>query len=190
MNSLDIDTNAELAAVTLDHDHIEGADASYLTVLDNAKLATLTTNALTEAGDITIAGNTVLTRVDLTSIAAELPVAGAYTISITNNRLTGDYTAATAGSTTTQYVESIVKLDDMQDLRALNTADLANTAVSYDIHVEGDWMTLAGGTATATLGSRISADSAHSTDTMSSGVLTGSYLTSAVFAVTGLLQDE
>jgi len=190
MNSLEIDTNAELAAVTLDHDHIEGADASYLTVTDNAKLASLTTNALTEAGNVIIDGNTVLTRVDLSSLATSLPVLGTYTISITNNRLTGDYTAATAGTTSTNYIESIVKLDDMQDLRALRTADLANTSVAYNMFVEGDWMTLAGGTATATLASRISADSAHSTDTMSSGVLTGSYLTSAVFAVTDLLQDE
>ena len=185
MNSFTLNNNDDLAAATIGHDHIEGADASYLTVTGNAELESLTTTALNEAGDIEIDSNPVLTRVDLSSIASSLPVAGAYTISITNNRLTGNYNNATAASTTTAYVETVVKLDDMQDLRALNTADAGNSAVSYDIFVEGDWMTLGTGTATATLQSRIGADTAHASTTLS-----GSYLESNTFAVSGLLQDE
>ena len=185
MNSFTLNNNDDLAAATIGHDHIEGADASYLTVTGNAELESLTTTALNEAGDIEIDSNPVLTRVDLSSIASSLPVAGAYTISITNNRLTGNYNNATAASTTTAYVETVVKLDDMQDLRALNTADAGNSAVSYDIFVEGDWMTLGTGTATATLQSRIGADTAHASTTLS-----GSYLKSNTFAVSGLLQDE
>ena len=41
-----------------------------------------------------------------------IPLAGAYTMAISGNKLTGTYVAATAGSTTTAFVEAQVKSDD------------------------------------------------------------------------------
>ena len=94
----------ELVSASIGHQHIEGSDAAMFTVTDNLKLASLATTNLDETGNIDISNNAALASLNLSSLQT-LPLLGSYTVTITNNKLTGMYTAATAGSTTTAAVD-------------------------------------------------------------------------------------
>jgi hypothetical protein len=107
----------KLASASIGHAHLEGSDAAEFTVTNNAILASLTTTALDEIGDIDISGNAKLASLDLSSIQT-IPLLGTYTINIQNNKLTGDYVEVTAGSTTTVTMEGQVKSNDLNTLTA------------------------------------------------------------------------
>ncbi|MDA9886173.1 hypothetical protein N9D55_01920 [Flavobacteriaceae bacterium] len=92
-----------LVSVSIGHKHIEGSGAAMFTVTGNNKLAGLTTTNLDETGNIDISGNAALASLDLSSLQT-LPLLGSYSVNISNNKLTGTYTAYTAGSTTTNEV--------------------------------------------------------------------------------------
>ena len=51
-NALTINNNDKLATLALGHDHIEGADAHYLTVTDNLKVTSVAPTALEELGSV------------------------------------------------------------------------------------------------------------------------------------------
>ncbi|MDA9984590.1 hypothetical protein N9E55_01750 [Flavobacteriaceae bacterium] len=100
------DTDA-LVSASIGHKHIEGSGAAMFTVTGNEKLAGLTTTNLDETGNIDISGNAALASLDLSSLQT-LPLLGSYSVNISNNKLTGTYTAYTAGSTTTnEKLESL-----------------------------------------------------------------------------------
>ena len=164
LNALVVNDSDALKSATLDYDHIEGADASYLTVTGNAQLTGVTTPNLQEIGSITIADNAALASIALAA-ATSFPVAGTYTISITNNNLTGTYVNATAQSTTTAYVDTIVKSDDLLNIKQFIDAE-SSASVTYTYHMEVDVVTV--GTATLTMAAAIVADT-HST-TMSATI--------------------
>jgi hypothetical protein len=147
LNALVINNSAALVAATLDHDHIEGADASYLTVTNNAKLASVATPNLQEIGSITIADNAALATIALAA-PTSYPVAGSYTISVTNNKLTGTYVNATAQSTTTAYVDTIVKSDDLLNIKAF--IDGVTGSATYTYNMEVDTVTVGSATLTMT----------------------------------------
>jgi hypothetical protein len=107
----------KLASASIGHAHLEGSDAAEFTVTNNAILASLTTTALDEIGDIDISGNAKLASLDLSSIQT-IPLLGTYTINIQNNKLTGDYVEVTAGSTTTVTMEGQFKSNDLNTLTA------------------------------------------------------------------------
>ena len=164
LNALVVNDSDALVSATLDHDHIEGADASYLTVTGNAKLTEVTTPNLQEIGDITIAGNAKLATIALAA-PTSYPVAGSYAISVTNNNLTGAYVNATAQSTTTAYVDTIVKSDDLLNIKQF--VDATTGAATYTYHMEVDVVTV--GTATKTLIAAIIADSDSTTMSATAG---------------------
>jgi hypothetical protein len=147
LNALVINNSAALVAATLDHDHIEGADASYLTVTNNAKLASVATPNLQEIGSITIADNAALATIALAA-PTSYPVAGSYTISVTNNKLSGTYVNATAQSTTTAYVDTIVKSDDLLNIKAF--IDGVTGSATYTYNMEVDTVTVGSATLTMT----------------------------------------
>ena len=115
IKNLVVNNNAILASIAMNHDHISGSDAAALTVTNNAKLASLAPSALTYIGDIDVIGNAELASLDFSSMDT-IPLAGAYNIDISNNKLTGTYVAATAGSTTTAFVEAQIKSNDLYTL--------------------------------------------------------------------------
>jgi hypothetical protein len=158
LNALVINNSAALVAATLDHDHIEGADASYLTVTNNAKLASVATPNLQEIGSITIADNAALATIALAA-PTSYPVAGSYTISVTNNKLTGTYVNATAQSTTTAYVDTIVKSDDLLNIKAF--IDGVTGSATYTYNMEVDTVTV--GSATLSMTAAIVADAESTT---------------------------
>jgi hypothetical protein len=116
-----------LVSASIGHAHIEGSDAAQFTVTNNLKLAGLTTSALDEVGHLTITNNKVLASLDMSSLVT-IPFLGTYTMTIKNNALTGGFVAASAGSTTTLFVESQIKSNDLMTLMPYLTTAIASRA--------------------------------------------------------------
>ena len=142
ITSFTVSGTTALTAATIGHDHVSGSDAAALTIANNAKLASLAPSALTYIGDIYVAGNAELASIDFSSMDT-IPLAGSYTVTIVNNKLTGTYVAATAGSTTTQFIEAEIKSNDLYtlmpliDLAIASRADasIGNVTYTFDVNL-------------------------------------------------------
>ena len=130
----------KLTSATLGHAHIEGHLPAELHVTNNAKLASLTTSNLDEVGNFNISYNAELASLNLASFQT-IPLGGSYHATITNNKLTGDYIEAVAGTLTTPYIEAQVKSDDLNYLKpyfqlAVNSRASATTGnVTYTLNI-------------------------------------------------------
>ena len=137
-----IDTCPELEEIAMNHDHLSGSGAAEIEIVDNAKLKSLAPTALKYVGDITVEDNPSLTSLDLSSIT-KIPLAGSYEVGISGNKLTGTYVEATAGSTTTAFVEAQIKSDDLYslmpliDLAIASRADatIGNVTYTFDVNL-------------------------------------------------------
>ena len=142
ITSLTVSGTTLLTAITMDHDHVSGSDAAALTITDNAVLAALAPSALTYIGDIFVVSNPKLASINFSSMDT-IPLAGSYTVSIAFNDLTGTYVAATAGSTTTAFVEAQIQSDDLYtlmpliDLAIASRADasIGNVTYTFDVNI-------------------------------------------------------
>ena len=170
-NALTINNNAELDTLVLGHDHIEGADAHYLTVSNNAELTSVAPTALEELGDVLIHDNAKLATIDLSSADGTSPVAGSFTVSISSNALVGRYIAATAQSTTTDYVQTVIKNDDLLSVKAFIDDKASGVTYNYTLDVD-TLLQGASGSTTKTIEDSFSADSAQTTAT---GIINTAY---------------
>ena len=125
-----LDGSTLLTAATIGHAHLEGSDAATFNVKNNPELLALTTSALDEVGNMDISVNGKLASIDLSSVST-LPILGSYTVTIKDNKLTGGFVVATAGATTTSFVEAIVKSNDLMTLLPYLTASAASAVVTY-----------------------------------------------------------
>ena len=171
IRNLVLDNADKLASDTIGHEHIDGSDAAQITVTNNLKLAALATTALNEVGHINISTNAALASLDLSSMLT-LPQFGSFNVSITGNKLTGDYDAATAASTTTAYVETIIKSDDLFTLVPYITKSAASSIVTY-VFAALDLSDVDPGTPTQTLQAAIAADTDGIAEYASSGGSSG-----------------
>ena len=121
---------SDLSAITVGHDHIEGSDAATFIVSDNSDLTGITTTALDEVVNITIENNPDLSTLDLSSFDT-LPILGAYTITISNTALTGNYVEATFTVTTTGGRDERIRSATLNSLKSAMTLAAATTAVTY-----------------------------------------------------------
>jgi len=137
IRSFRLEDNDSLAAATFGHAHIEGSGAADFTIHDNAKLAAVVTTALDETGNIDISLNAKLASIDLSSLTT-IPLAGTYTITIEDNALTGGFVAATAGATTTAFVEAQIKSNDLLTLKPYITLAVASRAEAAGATPIGD----------------------------------------------------
>ena len=123
-----------LVAATIGHSHLDGSDAATFVVTGNTLLAGLTTSALDEVGNLDISSNAALAAIDLSSLTT-LPILGSYTATITGNKLSGGFVAATAGATTTAFVEAIVKSDDLMTILPYFTLSAASSVVTFTTNI-------------------------------------------------------
>ena len=137
IRSFTLNNNDVLAAATIGHAHLEGSDAADITVTNNAVLTALTTTALDETGNILIYDNAKLASIDLSSLVT-IPLAGTYTVSISGNNLSGSFVAATAGATTTAFVEAQIKSNDLMTLKPYITTAIASRAEAASATPIGD----------------------------------------------------
>jgi hypothetical protein len=119
INSMTVNNNAILAAVSFAHTHLVGGTGSVLTVTNNPKLTALKSSTDYPAF-ITVTGNVLLTSLDLSSYQTKLLAApGALTtITINGNKLSGNYTNAVAITPTTPYVQTTITSADLTLLKA------------------------------------------------------------------------
>jgi len=130
----------KLTSATIGHAHIEGHLPAQLHVTNNAKLTALTTANLDEVGNFDISNNAELASLNLSSFQT-IPLGGAYQATITNNKLTGNYIEAVAGTLTTAYEEAQIKSNDLNYLKpyfqlAVNSRAIAATGnVTYTLNI-------------------------------------------------------
>ena len=130
----------KLTSATIEHAHIDGHLPAQLHVTNNAKLAALTTANLDEVGNFDISNNADLASLNLSSFQT-IPLGGSYNVTITNNKLTGDYIEAVAGTLTTPYIEAQIKSNDLNYLKpyfqlAVNSRASATTGnVTYTLNI-------------------------------------------------------
>ncbi len=162
INSLTVNNNAIITGLTLAHTHLIGGTGSVLVVTNNAALTALVSSTDYPAV-ITVTGNALLTSLNLSSYVTKLLSAtGANTaITINTNKLSGNYTNAVAITPTTPYVETTITSADLAKLKAFVATYPATGNPTITLAVNLDLVTLAGGTTTATLASRMNADTAH-----------------------------
>ena len=120
----------DLSTATIGHDHIEGSDAATFIVANNSSLTGITSTELDEVGNITIQDNPKLSTLDLSSFAT-LPQVGAYTITISNTALAGNYVEATVLVTTTAARVERIRSAALNSLKPVMTLAAATTAVTY-----------------------------------------------------------
>ena len=162
INSLTVNSCDIITGLTLAHTHLVGGTGSVLTVTSNPKLTSLTSSTDYPAS-ITVTGNILLTSLNLSSYVTKLLAAtGANTaITIDSNKLSGNYTNSVAITPTTPYVETTITSADLAKLKAFVATYPATGNPTITLAVDLDLVTLAGGTTTATLASRMNADAAH-----------------------------
>lgn len=170
----------KLVSASIGHQHIEGSDAAIFTVTDNLKLASLATTNLDETGNIDISNNAALASLNLSSLQT-LPLLGSYTVTITNNKLTGLYTAATAGSTTTAAVDESLTSAAFATLKPYMQKAVASRAsastgnVTYTLAVN---LSNVATTGTTTLTAALAADTVRTAT--ATNVLTDTYFVALV----------
>lgn len=168
----------KLASVSIGHAHIEGSDAAMFTIQDNKVLAGLTTTNLDETGNITIKDNPALASLDLSSLKT-IPLMGSFNIAISDNKLTGTYTAATAGSTTTATVkESLTSaaLATIKPYLKLAVASRASASIGNVTYTLAINLSNVAATGTTSLTAALAADTTR-TET-ATNPLTDTYLVS------------
>jgi len=163
INSLVINSCDIITGVTLANTHLVGGTGSVLIVTNNPQLTSLKSSTDYPA-TITVTGNALLTSLDLSSYVTKLLAASSAltTITINTNKLSGNYTNAVAITPTTPYVPTTITSADLTKLKAFVATYPATAPPALVMAVDLDLVTLAGGTTTATLSSRMGADFATS----------------------------
>jgi hypothetical protein len=105
---LDLKNNADLTAVTLAHDRLDGERALGITVINNDKLPSLDMSTVNKIKQITITGNASLTAITMAGFSPAVEPTAQITVTISGNNLPGEYTSATAGTDTTPYLEAAI----------------------------------------------------------------------------------
>ena len=170
INDLSVDgAGTDLTAVTLNHTHYVGGPGSSLVVINNSKLASLSSGVLDYPRQVLVASNGSLATLDLSSYKTPLlAAAGALTsITILGNKLSGDYVNATAITATTPYKETKITSAALNTLKTfvglypVPTTDIPNPVPALRLSCDLDKVTLSGGSSTATLSSRMTNDFGH-----------------------------
>lgn len=90
----------------------------------------IATTELDEVGNVTIQDNPKLSTMDLSSFET-LSQLGAYTVTISNTALTGNYVQATEQTTTTAARVERIRSAALNSLKPVMTLAAATTAVTY-----------------------------------------------------------
>lgn len=128
IDSFTLGTSPIITAVSLGHSHIAGGAGSELTINGNAELASLTTST-DKLKTLIVTGNAKLAAMNFASYTSVI-AAGTITVTITGNKLSGDYTAAVAAGAN-PYVETTIASADLVTLKpfvaAYKAAKFAST---------------------------------------------------------------
>jgi hypothetical protein len=177
--------NTALTGLTFAHSHIQGDDASDVIIKNNDKITTLDLSSLAKVQTVEVTGNDLLTSIVAPSTSVLATSVATITVTISDNKLSGAYTTASAPTGTVSYrpatisgaaltsfkpwIEANVNVDlnapfGTKDRTltgsASSTSTASGNAVIYNIDL--DSVTTDGGTTTSTLSAALDADNAAS----------------------------
>ena len=159
IDSFTLNNSDKITSVSLNHSHISGGDGSVLIITNNDKLASLktSTNYLLT---LTITGNTSLTSLDASSYVNPV-TAGSPAITISGNKLSGNFVNAVPATATTAYTEAVITSADLLTLRPYVVGTTSTVSTTLSINLES--VTVGTGTATSTLSAVMYANEGDST---------------------------
>lgn len=147
INEFTLENQGGIVSLSLAHSHIAGGIGSFLYIINNDKLASLTTST-NYLRDLIVMDNLVLASMNFASYVNVVST-GAINIHIYNNKLTGNFTPAVAVTGTTPYVEA--------KITSASLATLKPFIAAYKAAIAG-----ASPASTATMGEYISPSAAGS----------------------------
>ena len=175
-------SNTALTGLTFAHSHIQGDDASDVIIKNNPKITSLNLSSLAKVQTVEITGNDLLASIEAPSTSVLATSVATITVTISNNKLSGAYTTASAPTGTVSYrpatisgaaltsfkpwIEANVNVDlnapfgtidrTITAANASTGSTAAGNAVIYNIDL--DSVTTDGGTTTSTLSAALDAD--------------------------------
>jgi hypothetical protein len=98
-----IKSNAALETIDFGHDHLSGEFAATVAVTGNGKITELDLSTVNKIKTVTVTGNSSLTALTMAGYSPAAEPGADINVTIHSNALAATYTAAIAGSETTQY---------------------------------------------------------------------------------------
>ena len=160
---IDVYNNASLETFDFGHSHLDGDNASEVTINDNPKITAVDLSSLGKVKRVVITTNNLLTSIIAPASGSDQlaePVAP-ISVVIRDNKLSGTYTPAVAATETSAYVPAAGTSAEITSFKTFITAYTEQTRtapVSYDIYLDSVDNTATSATETVTLSSLLDAD--------------------------------
>ncbi len=155
--------NASLETFDFGHSHLDGDNASEVTIVSNPKITAVDLSSLGKVKTVIIVDNILLTSIIAPASGSDQlaePVAPISVI-IGGNKLSGTYTPAVAATETSAYVPAAGTSAEITSFKTFITAYTGQTRtapVDYDLRLDSVDNTATSATETVTLSSLLDAD--------------------------------
>ena len=146
--------NAALATFDFQHTHVNGDNATVVSITDNPKILAVNLGTLSKVKHVNITGNASLTTISAPSASVLAEPITTVTVTIQNNSTGGTYTAAVAGTETTPYQPATLTGETVTGFKGFIDAYIAagNSSVTYSIEIDEADTKIAGDTAAQAAG--------------------------------------
>lgn len=130
-----VDSNPKLTSFVFAHSHVQKDNASSVAIRNNPLITSVDMSSLPKVQTITITGNAKLTSIVAPNTSVLATSNATITVSISGNKLSGTYTAATAPSGTVSYTAATIV---SAELSSFKTWIEANRSVDLNGGPTGD----------------------------------------------------
>jgi len=133
-----VSANPSLATFSFGHTHVNGENATTVSVDGNPKITSLDLGTLSKVKHVNITGNASLTTISAPNVTVLAEPITTVTVTIQNNDTRGTYTAAVSGTETTPYQPSTLTGETVTGFKGFIDAYVAagNTTVTYSIEID------------------------------------------------------
>ena len=130
--------NSALTTFDFQHTHVNGDNATVVSITDNPKISSLNLVTLSKVKHVNITGNASLTTIAAPSASVLAEPITTVTVTIQNNDTGGTYTKAIAGTETTPYQPASLTGETVTGFKGFIDAYVAagNTTVTYSIEID------------------------------------------------------
>ena len=146
--------NSALASFDFQHTHVNGDNATVVSITNNPKITSLNLGTLSKVKHVNITGNASLTTISAPSDSVLAEPITTVTVTIQNNDTKGTYTQAIAGTETTPYQPATLTGETVTGFKGFIDAYIAagNSSVTYSIEIDEADTKIAGDTAAQAAG--------------------------------------
>ena len=130
--------NPSLATFNFGHTHVNGENATTVSITDNPKVLAVDLGTLSKVKHVNITGNASLTTIAAPSATVLAEPITTVTVTIQNNDTGGTYTKAIAGTETLQYTPASLTGETVTGFKGFIDAYVAagNATVTYSIEID------------------------------------------------------